>query len=291
MRIGVIGTGFMGSNLTRCLARKGIEVGVFNRTRERAVELSRETGVVVYDSPLELLRDFRVVVVFLSDDYAVRSIALSVSKGPGFGGDVFFVNASTVTPMTSIEVWGILESSGVVYVEAPVYGSVDEARECRLISIISCRRDVFEEISRYVREYSVDLFYAGEPPRAMVLKLALNNIGLAIPVLLAESLMLLRAWDSSIDLFHEVSKKTWFGEVVERYWRRIFEDKSPRFKLSMAAKDYSYISSALRARNLQSILSDAITSLLNGAVMGGFGDRDYPQVARYYYGVLDKNRS
>ncbi len=290
MMIGVIGVGIMGSNLARCLSGKGVELGLYNRTRSRAEKVAGEVGARVYDSPSRLLGDSDAVVVFVSDDYALRSIAMNVSRQK-YGGEKVFLNASTVTPMASLEAKSIVEESSVVYVEAPVYGSAGEARECRLISIIACNKEEYSKALRVTSLYSAESIYVGEPPRAMAVKLALNNIGLAIPALLAESLMILESWGASIDSFLEIARKLWFGKAVERYWGRIAEEHPPRFRLAMAGKDYWYIASALKAKNLPSTLADALSTLYyTAATHGGYGGKDYPQVARFYLELARKSK-
>ncbi|MEM1780319.1 MAG: NAD(P)-dependent oxidoreductase, partial [Desulfurococcaceae archaeon] len=177
------------------------------------------------------------------------------------------------------------------YVEAPVYGSADEARDCKLISMVACSENILEAINNVLELYSSRIFYTGKPPTAAVLKLALNNIGLSIPAIIAESLMLLESWGVDIDLFRKVANSIWFGQVIDRYWARITEEKPPRFKVWMAGKDYSYLASALKEKRLPSMLSDAFASMYMFASTGGYGDKDYPQIARYYMELAKKAKS
>jgi len=51
----------------------------------------------------------------------------------------------------------------------------------------------------------------------MVVKLALNNIALAFPAILAESLMLPSSWDVEPELLRKVSASTWIEPVSTRY--------------------------------------------------------------------------
>lgn len=289
MRIGVIGTGLMGSNLARCLSRKKVNVGLYNRTREKAEKLAAEIGAPVYGSPVDLVRNYESVIVFVSDDQALLDVSLRIASGAPYPDQRIFINASTVTPMASLRARDILEAKGVAYVEAPVYGSTDEARECKLISILACREQNAEKASQVANLYSIEIMYVGEPPKALALKLALNNVGLALPAILAESLMILSAWGVEHGTFLEVARKLWFGNLLERYWQRITEEKPPRFKLIMAGKDYWYIASTLAAKGLPSLISSAMYSMYFAAATGGYAEKDYPQVARFFMELARKS--
>jgi 3-hydroxyisobutyrate dehydrogenase len=285
LNVGIIGVGIMGSNLAKCLHSRGVRVGVYNRTREKAERVARELpGVRVYESPSQLLRDTDAVVVFVSDDEALLSIVGAVtSSQPGTTSTPpLLVNASTVTPMTSLRAMRALGEVNVVYSEGPVYGSADEARECRLVSYIACSEGVYERVKSVVELYSTRVLYVGEPPRASVLKLALNNIGLSAPALLAESLALLKSWGIEETLLLEASENLWFKPLIERTWHRVFSEKPPRFTVRLAAKDYSYIEKTLLERGVKPLVSTAIRRFYEEASRGGFGEKDYPRAAYYF---------
>lgn len=290
MRIGVIGAGLMGSALARCLSSRGVEVCLYNRTRSKAEALAREIGARVYESPRRLLEDCEYTVAFVSDDRALREVVESIASGSSIAGKRFFVNASTITPLASLQAMSMLERVGVNYVEAPVYGSVDEARECRLISLVACRRGVLGEVLPAIKVYSQDYLYVGEPPKAAVLKLVLNNIGLAMPAILAESLMLLEAWGVELDYFSKAVEKLWFAPFVERYMKRVLEEKPARFKARLACKDYQYISESLREKGLPAMLSSTLADFYCIASTQGYGEKDYPRAAWFYVELAKKVR-
>jgi 3-hydroxyisobutyrate dehydrogenase len=280
--VGIIGTGLMGSNLARCLRSKGYELVFYNRTRSKAEKLAGEIGGLVVESPREAAENSDVLILFIPDDDALHSIVFG-EKGLGtYNGRVVVLNASTVTPMASLKAYSFLRERSIWYLEAPVYGSVSEARECRLFSLIAGKEEVFDNVRSVVEEYSGKVVYVGSIPSASALKLALNNIGLAMPALLAESLSLLKAWGVNKEKFLEVVNNLWFGDAVKRYWGRIYGEKPPRFRVWMAGKDYRYVSEALREKKQPALLSSAISAMYYIASMHGYGDKDYPRMAHYF---------
>ena len=287
MRVGVVGAGLMGSNVSKCLARKGVLAGVYNRTYEKASRLASELGVTAYNSLSSLVASSDALIIFISEDYALREVVSRLVES-GNIREKIVVNSSTVTPASSLEAKAMVEGSGAIYIEAPVFGSTDEARECKLITMISCRSELRELAEKTVLLYSSKTKYLGEPPRAMVTKLALNNIALALPPIIGESLALLEAWDASIEDFLEIARELWFGLVLERVWGRIMEDRPPRFKVELAGKDYKTISESLKAKKIPAIVADALSNAYYSASASGYEGKDYPQVARHYIELAKK---
>lgn len=278
----MIGTGLMGSSLARCLTSKGFQVFVYNRTRSKAEKLCSEINCVVMDSPKQVLEETSTVIVFVADDNALYNIIYGSGGLSEASRGSLVINASTVTPNASVNVWDALKRRGIGYLEAPVYGSVSEASTCKLVSIVAGDKALFEKHKRVFEYYSSRVYYVGEIPVASVIKLALNNLGLAMPAILAESLALLDAWGIDTSYFLEIAKNLWFYTVIERYWKRIVEEKPPRFKVWMAGKDYRYVAEALANKGLPAPVASALAQSYYNAAIHGYRDKDYPQIASYY---------
>ena len=68
--VAVLGTGIMGSAMARHLARAGLDVRAWNRTRARAEPLTAD-GVRITDTPGEAVDGASVVLTMLLDGPAV----------------------------------------------------------------------------------------------------------------------------------------------------------------------------------------------------------------------------
>lgn len=284
MIYGIVGAGLMGGGLARCLASKGHSVLVFNRTRRRAEDLCRSVGCRVVDTPADL-SEADVVIVFVFDDRAVEDVFLGRHGLSELGRSIPVVNASTITPETSIRVARAVEEMGIPYFEGPVYGSVDEAAGCRLLTLLAGREPGI--VRGFVEEYSTSIIYVGEVPKAMALKLALNNIGLALPPIIGESLAILEAYDVSLDVFREAVGKLWFGGPVNRYLDRITGRGRTRFTVRGAAKDYYLVSSTLYGAGYPAMVSSSLMNFYLAAIER-FGGEDYPRAARW---ILRKEKT
>ncbi len=280
-KIGIIGAGLMGSSTAKCLASKGHSISIYNRTKSKAEKLCKEIGCRVVDYPREL-SNLDYVLIFVLDDNALLNIVFSKEGLINIENeDIIIVNTSTITPMTSELVYKVLRDKRIIYVEAPVYGSVDEALNCSLLSMVSCEEKSYEKAAEFIKEYSSETFYVGEIPKAMALKLALNNIGLSMPPIIGESLAMLEAYDVALDTFLNISSKLWFGKILERYLNRIMKpSKHVRFTTRGASKDYRLITRTLITNNYPSIISSALMNYYSAATKE-YGREDYPKAAKW----------
>ncbi len=134
-----------------------------------------------------------------------------------------------------------------------------------------------------MKAYSREIYCVGNILSASVLKPALNNIGLAkcqgFPLIY---MALLISWNVELERFMEVAEKLWFGAIVKRYLGRILEEREPRFKVSMAGKDYLYVARALKEKHMPTYLAETMSSMFMKASKHGYSDKDYPQIAKYY---------
>ncbi len=136
MKIGVCGTGRMGSSIAQRLMSVGHEVGVWNRDAAKTKPLT-EAGAGLFSSPAELVKGCEAVIVMLLNDAATEA----VYRGPngiltsGLAGKLV-IDMSTVRPDTMISVGNAVAHSGGAFVECPVGGSTVPAREGKLFGLV-----------------------------------------------------------------------------------------------------------------------------------------------------------
>jgi 3-hydroxyisobutyrate dehydrogenase len=135
MKIGVCGTGRMGSSIAQRLMSVGHEVGVWNRNANKAKPLT-EAGANSFSSPAELAAGCDVVIVMLLNDAATEA----VYRGPNgiltarLDGKLV-IDMSTVRPDTMASIGAAALQDGAAFVECPVGGSTVPAREGKLLGL------------------------------------------------------------------------------------------------------------------------------------------------------------
>ena len=144
--IGFVGTGLMGRGMARSLIRKGHALQVYNRTRAKAEEVAQLGGQVAA-SPAEAARGADVVISMLADPKAVADcfegpsgILSTLQKG------AVVIDSSTVSPPTTRKLGERIREKGGHLLDAPVFGSKNEAETGALGFIVGGDRAVFDSV-------------------------------------------------------------------------------------------------------------------------------------------------
>ena len=95
-KVGFIGLGIMGSLQAMNLAKAGLELTVFNRTREKAEAWVSEHGGTVVDSPKAVAEASDVVITMVVDGEQVTDMVGQALEGAKPG--TLFVDMSTIAP-------------------------------------------------------------------------------------------------------------------------------------------------------------------------------------------------
>jgi 3-hydroxyisobutyrate dehydrogenase len=136
MKIGVCGTGRMGSSIAQRLMSVRHQVGVWNRDSAKTKPLV-DAGAELFASPAELAEGCEVVIAMLLNDAALEA----VYRGPNgllkakLAGRLV-IDMSTVRPDTMISLGTAVAKLGAAFVECPVGGSKVPAREGKLFGLV-----------------------------------------------------------------------------------------------------------------------------------------------------------
>src|ERR1700676_5689010 len=127
MKIGIAGTGRMGTAIAQRLLGMGHEVQVWNRTANNARD-AREAGARWSPTPGELVNDSEAVISSLFDNAAVERIYLG-SDGllAGRAHGRLFIDMTTVSPGAHAAIAAAAASRNGSFIECPVSGSVAAA--------------------------------------------------------------------------------------------------------------------------------------------------------------------
>jgi len=139
---GFIGLGAMGRGMARRLHGAGLLRGVWNRTTDRARELAGELGVDVADSPAALAAASEAIVLCVAADSDVLEVVDAMLPGLGRGSVV--IDCSTVSADTARSAAQRLAARGIEFLDAPVSGGVEGARDGTLAIMVGGTESAFE---------------------------------------------------------------------------------------------------------------------------------------------------
>ena len=136
MKIGVCGTGRMGSSIAQRLMSVGHEVAVWNRSLAKTKPLT-DAGAKLFASPAELVAGCEVIIVMLLNDAASEAVyrepnGILKSKLAG----KLVIDMSTVHPDTMTSNGSSVLQQGAAFVECPVGGSTGPAKEGKLFGLV-----------------------------------------------------------------------------------------------------------------------------------------------------------
>jgi len=286
MKIGVCGTGRMGSSIARRLMSVGHDVAVWNRNSTKMVPLT-EAGARAFASPAELVENCEAVIVMLLNDTASDA----VYRGPNgilnaaLEGRLV-IDMSTVRPDTMRAVGLSISQQGAAFVECPVGGSVGPAKEGKLFALvggeqadITRARPVLEQLCRRIE-------HVGALGSGATVKLAINLPLLVYWQALGEALAICKPLNLSPDRLIDILSDT-AGTPTAMKGRgaviaKVLGGEPPgeaAFSLSAAKKD---LATAVQfARSFQAELPVATSALacFEKAEAEGLGDTDATTVA------------
>jgi len=142
MRVGFVGLGAMGSHMARNLHGAGLLSGVWNRTPEKAATLAAELGTTAAPSLEALARDADAVVLCVSADQDVLDVVNALAAGIKPGALV--IDCSTVSAETARKSAEILQVKHAEFLDCPVSGGVEGARDGTLAIMAGGSTEAFE---------------------------------------------------------------------------------------------------------------------------------------------------
>lgn len=152
-QIGIIGLGKMGSQVAQNLAEKGWKVFAYNRTYEKALELSK-SGVVPCHSVSDLavsLSGTKIILIILPSGEVTNQAIKEVSKNV-FSGD-YIIDAGNSYYEDTIQNYKYLNSKKINFVDIGISGGPSGARNGACLMIggneenFLYLRNLFEDIS------------------------------------------------------------------------------------------------------------------------------------------------
>jgi 3-hydroxyisobutyrate dehydrogenase len=209
MKIGIAGTGKMGSAMAKRLLSLSHPVNVWNRTAARAQPLI-ELGAVGATTPSELAASSEMIITMLTDEKALEEVyfgAGGLLSKPVSGK--LFVDMSTVKPAMAKAVGERVVANQARYLECPVGGSVGPALDGKLLGFVGGvsadlerARPILEQLCRRVE-------HVGALGSGATMKLAINLPLMVYWQTLGEALSLIQPLGLDpqrvIDIFSETS--------------------------------------------------------------------------------------
>ena len=143
LRVGFAGLGAMGAPMAKNLHKAGLLAAVWNRSADKAQALCAELGCPAPVSLEKFASGLDAVVICVSADADVRSVIEALS--PGLATGTLVVDCSTVSADTARWAENFLSARGVRFLDAPVSGGTEGAKNGALAIMCGGAPEAFED--------------------------------------------------------------------------------------------------------------------------------------------------
>jgi 3-hydroxyisobutyrate dehydrogenase len=179
MRTAFIGLGVMGYPMAGHLARAGHEVVVYNRTRSKAERWASECGGRFAATPGEAARGADVVLSCVGRDDDVRAVTLAADGAfSQMQKNAVFVDHTTASATLAHELAAIAAERGFGFVDAPVSGGEQGAKNGKLTVMCGGSEADFEKVRPVLAAYALRCQLMGPAGSGQLTKMV-NQICLA----------------------------------------------------------------------------------------------------------------
>jgi 3-hydroxyisobutyrate dehydrogenase-like beta-hydroxyacid dehydrogenase len=243
--VAVVGTGRMGTAMSRSLARGGSDLVLYNRTPERCAVLADQLGARVVDTPAAAAAAAEVAITMLADQHAVEA----VWNGPdgllaGASAGTVLVDMSTVPPDVITSFADAATKRGAGILDAPVSGSVPLAETGKLTIMVGGEASTLERARQVFEQLATRVVHIGPLGSGAAMKLSVNTLIFALNQALGEALVLAERAGIDRAAAYDFFTTSAAGAPYVGYKRDAFvspESAPTAFSLSLAEKDLRLI--------------------------------------------------
>jgi 3-hydroxyisobutyrate dehydrogenase len=275
--IGWIGAGRMGSAMARRLARAGVDVTVWNRTREKAEVLVAD-GARVADH-LADLADRDVVFTMVSGSADLEAVL----TGPGGlltrpdAEPSIIVDCSTVSVQASAAMRAAARERGVQFLAAPVSGNGKVVAAGKLSFVVSGPETVYQTVVPLLGHLGQAATYVGEGEVARLVKICHNLLLGVVTQSLAEITVLAEKGGVSRAAFLSFLNNSVMGSTFTRYKTPALVklDYTPTFTPSLLRKDFDLGLAAAQELGVPMPVAALTQQLVQGTISSGRASEDF----------------
>ncbi len=174
MKIGFLGLGDMGRAIVPRLLAAGHTVIGWNRTKEKAAPMFK-LGMLWANTPREVARESDIVFSIVTDDAAVRVLALGENGViSGLSKKAVYLDMSTIDPDASRAIAAEFSKAGLTMMDAPISGTTITLGQGKASLMVGGDKTVFERVQPMLLAIGPKVSYIGPQGLAVQLKVALN---------------------------------------------------------------------------------------------------------------------
>ena len=283
MKIGIIGIGMLGEAVSLNLLNSGYEVSVYNRTKEKTINVEKK-GAKVMESPKILAENTELIIIIVKDAIAVKDVSFGkngIIKSKN--ENLIVADMSTIDSTESKYIANEFQKNHIQKLEIPVMGGPNVAIKGELVMMASGQKTSFDYCKTVFDKIANKIFFLGEQGIANSIKLAMNLQITMLALSLSEGITLVKKSNVDPKIFLEVLNSTYFktGMSENKAFKMIEGNYNPTFTLANLKKDITTMTNTAKKLGIELPMINKAEELYKNAINEGLGDLDYTGIIEY----------
>ena len=283
MKIGIIGIGMLGEAVSLNLLNSGYEVSVYNRTKEKTINVEKK-GAKVMESPKILAENTELIIIIVKDAIAVKDVSFGkngIIKSKN--KNLIVADMSTIDSTESKYIANEFQKNHIQKLEIPVMGGPNVAIKGELVMMASGQKTSFDHCKTVFDKIANKIFFLGEQGIANSIKLAMNLQITMLALSLSEGITLVKKSNVDPKIFLEVLNSTYFktGMSENKAFKMIEGNYNPTFTLANLKKDITTMTNTAKKLGIELPMINKAEELYKDAINEGLGDLDYTGIIEY----------
>jgi 3-hydroxyisobutyrate dehydrogenase len=280
MKTGIIGLGAMGQGMARRIASAGYLAAVYNRTATKAQDLAEELKVTACLQPEDLAAQVDLVLICVSADQDVLEMIAAISKT--IKPSSIVVDMSTVSSDTAKAAATILAKRQVGFLDAPVSGGVEGAKNGTLSIMVGGDADILEKVRPVLETMSTRITHMGATGTGQATKAVNQIMGAGINQAVTEALAFAQAQQLPLEKVVQVisagASGNWF--LQHRGLTMSNGTFAPGFKVALHHKDLLICQAMAEQVNIPIPVCATTIADYAKLMAEGYGDEDISALFR-----------
>ena len=276
MKVAFLGTGLMGLPMAQRLLAANIDLIAYNRTPEK-LEPLKAAGAEIAAHPEEAIRAADCVILMLTNAVAIYSLLLSDRSSSNLAGRTV-IQMGTITPTESKEIRNAVINAGAEYIEAPVLGSIPEAKAGKLIVMVGAYQEQYQRHLEFLKNFGSEPILVGSVGTAAALKLTLNQLIASLTTAFALSLGFVQHQGIDVELFMQILRSSaLYAPTFDKKLQRMLEGNyaNPNFPTKHLMKDTDLFITEAKSVGLNVSSIEGVREILEIAIKMSFANEDY----------------
>ncbi len=233
----MIGLGAMGAAMASNLAKAGYLHRIWNRTESKAKSLAARINIDVADSVPKLAEECDLILICVSADKDLCEIIERLV--PALNNKHIIIDTSTVSAETAIHASSLVANKGAHFLDAPVSGGLEGAKNAQLVMMIGGEADTFNKVQPTLKTISKKQIHLGTTGSGQACKAVNQIMAAGINQAVSEAMAFAQAMkldlDQVIDVVSSGAAGNWF--LQNRAATMVRNNFESGFKLELHHKD------------------------------------------------------